>query len=155
MKDRDFFEKNLSLISKLIVMIASLVFVVFAMLFYYSVDPQLTAFKESNEQETVPMVESDKIENGIHLRTGLVDGEGLMAVVNNCTNCHSAKLVIQNRMNRERWVETIRWMQKTQNLWDLGDQEEIIVNYLVANYPALRKGRRANLDNIEWYELAD
>ncbi|MEQ9405692.1 MAG: hypothetical protein RIM99_19030 [Cyclobacteriaceae bacterium] len=155
MKDRDFFEKNLSLISKLIIVIASLVFVVFAMLFYYSMDPKLTAFKRNKEPETSPLAGFDTIENGIHLRTGLIDGEGLMSVVNNCTNCHSAQLVIQNRMNKERWVETIRWMQRTQNLWDLGEQEETIINYLVTNYPPTQKGRRANLSNIEWYELED
>ena len=97
----------------------------------------------------------DKIENGIHIRTGLVEAEGLMEVVNNCTNCHSALLVTQNRMNEERWIATIRWMQETQNLWDLGKNEEIIVNYLVTNYPPAKKGRRANLQNIEWYELKD
>ncbi|MDE3740894.1 monoheme cytochrome C [Maribacter polysaccharolyticus] len=95
----------------------------------------------------------DKIENGIHVRTGLVDAEGLMTVVNNCTNCHSAKLVTQNKMNEERWISTIRWMQETQNLWDLGPNEEIIVNYLVTNYPPTKKGRRENLKDIEWYTL--
>ncbi|MFK5974277.1 MAG: monoheme cytochrome C [Flavobacteriaceae bacterium] len=95
------------------------------------------------------------IENGIHVRTGLVEAEGLMAVVNNCTNCHSAKLVTQNRMNKEGWKTTIAWMQKTQNLWDLGDNEEIIINYLVTNYPPEKKGRRGALTNIEWYELKE
>ena len=97
--------------------------------------------------------EFDKIENGIHVRTGLVEAKGLMEVVNNCTNCHSAKLVTQNRMNKERWIATIRWMQETQNLWDLGKNEEIIVDYLVTNYPPKTKGRREVLTNIEWYEL--
>ncbi len=95
----------------------------------------------------------DKIENGIHLRTGLIAADGLTEVVNNCTTCHSAQLVTQNRMSRERWVATIRWMQKTQNLWDLGANEEIIINYLVTNYPPLKKGRRAALTDIEWYAL--
>ena len=97
----------------------------------------------------------DKIENGIHVRTGLIEADGLMAVVNNCTNCHSAKLVTQNRMNEERWIATIRWMQETQNLWDLGNNEAIIVNYLVTNYPPKNKGRREILSDIEWYELKD
>ena len=77
----------------------------------------------------------------------------VMTVVNNCTNCHSAKLVIQNRMNKERWLATIKWMQETQGLWDLRDNQEIIVNYLVTNYPPIEKGRRENLTNIEWYEI--
>jgi hypothetical protein len=97
--------------------------------------------------------DEDKIENGIHLRTGLVDAEGLMTVVNNCTNCHSAKLVVQNKMSAESWNTTIKWMQETQNLWDLGDNQEIIVNYLVTNYPHTAKGRRAILTNIDWYTL--
>jgi hypothetical protein len=76
-------------------------------------------------------------------------------VVNNCTNCHSSKLVIQNRMNAERWNTTIKWMQETQNLWDLGDNHTIIVNYLTTNYPPQNKGRRQNLSQIEWYELGN
>lgn len=115
------------------------------------VDPQLTFFDSKTVAET--KIDEDKIENGIHVRTGFKDAEGLMTVVNNCTNCHSAKLVIQNRMNKERWDATIKWMQETQNLWDLGENQEIIVNYLVANYPPVEKGRRASLTNIEWYEL--
>lgn len=97
----------------------------------------------------------DKVENGIHIRTGLKDAEGLMAVVNNCTNCHSAELVIQNRMDRERWIATIRWMQETQNLWNLGDNEAIILDYLTTNYPVMNMGRRAPLTDIEWYTLTE
>jgi len=97
--------------------------------------------------------DEDKIENGIHVRTGFVDAEGLMEVVNNCTSCHSAKLVTQNNMSKKRWIETIRWMQETQNLWDLGRNEAVIVNYLATNYAPKDKGRRENLTNIEWYVL--
>lgn len=108
------------------------------------------------EYVAIPEVDDfDKIENGIHVRTGLIEADGLMTVVNNCTNCHSAKLVTQNRMNAERWIATIKWMQETQNLWDLGKNEEIIVNYLVTNYPVKKKGRREVLSNIEWYDLED
>lgn len=95
----------------------------------------------------------NRIENGIHVRTGFVDGEGLNLVIANCTNCHSAKLVTQNRMSRERWEATIDWMQKTQNLWDLGENEEAIVNYLATHYAPTSVGRRQNLKNIEWYDL--
>ncbi len=97
----------------------------------------------------------DKIENGIHLRTGFAEGSGLQLVINNCTTCHSAKLVTQNRMSKERWKATIRWMQKTQNLWDLGANEEAIVNYLATYYAPTEKGRRQNLANIEWYNLKE
>ena len=126
----------------------------------YMMDPSAFSSKKDTLNSEVVNVtpdndDWDKIENGIHLRTGFKDGEGLMTVVNNCTNCHSAQLVIQNRMNEERWIETIRWMQKTQNLWDLGENEKVIVNYLVTNYPPKSKGRREALTNIEWYPLEE
>lgn len=125
---------------------------------YYMYHPEGLNF--NSESETIAIVpveeeDEDRIVNGIHVRTGLVDAEGLMTVVNNCTNCHSSKLVTQNRMNEERWVATIKWMQETQNLWDLGKNQEVIVNYLVTNYPPIAKGRRAILTNIDWYELKD
>ena len=102
------------------------------------------------------VVDENRIENGIHVRTGLIEAEGLMTVVvNNCTNCHSSKIIIQNRMNAERWNATITWMQETQNLWNLGKNQEVIVNYLVTNYPPTKKGRRENLSNIDWYVLED
>lgn len=97
----------------------------------------------------------DKIENGIHLRTGFVDAPGLMETVRNCTTCHSSQLVLQNRMDQEGWTATIKWMQETQNLWDLGDNEEIIVNYLATNYPPKERGRRENLSRIDWYVLEE
>lgn len=118
-------------------------------------NPSLSVFENKNSDLVYNDIEEDedKIENGIHIRTGLIDAEGLMTVVNNCTNCHSAKLVTQNRMNTERWNETIKWMQKTQNLWDLGENQKVIVNYLVVNYPPIAKGRRMILKDIYWYKL--
>ena len=138
-----------------------LLFVLFVItgggLMYYMANPDV--FDSMSKSETVTLepveVDDDRIENGIHVRTGLVDAEGLMTVVNNCTNCHSSKLVTQNRMNAERWNATIKWMQETQNLWDLGRNQEVIVNYLVTNYPPIAKGRRMILTDIDWYEFED
>lgn len=93
------------------------------------------------------------IVNGIHVATGLKDAQGLSEVITNCTTCHSSKLVIQNRMGKEQWNATIRWMQETQGLWDLGDNQEIIVDYLTTNYPVFKKGRRAALKDIDWYTM--
>lgn len=95
----------------------------------------------------------NRIVDGIHLRTGLKDADGLMSVVTNCTACHSAEIILQNRMDKEGWATTIKWMQETQNLWDLGGQESVIINYLTTNYPPKKKGRREILENIEWYNL--
>ncbi|TXD48237.1 monoheme cytochrome C [Polaribacter sp. IC073] len=132
-------------------------FLASVLLLFAAYDPTFSIFgnKETalTYSDTVENKNEDKIENGVHIRTGLVDAEGLITVVNNCTNCHSAKLVIQNRMNTERWNTTIKWMQETQNLWDLGENQEVIVNYLVTNYPPIAKGRRLNLTDINWYTL--
>ena len=138
-----------------------LVFCVFGimacLLLFLIVDPNLSTFKSQETEYVAAQAEADwdLVENGIHVRTGLVEAQGLMETVNNCTNCHSAKLITQNRMSSERWAATIDWMQETQNLWDLGKNEEIIINYLVTNYPPAKKGRRQALINIEWYELED
>ncbi len=153
------FTKQVKAIYRLMLGLFAIFGMMVVVVLYLMADPDLSFFRGTPEQAVYAAIPEeddwDKIENGIHVRTGLVDAEGLMAVVNNCTNCHSAQLVMQNRMNRERWVATIRWMQETQNLWDLGKNEDIIVDYLVANYPPKKKGRREILSNIEWYVLED
>ena len=50
-------------------------------------------------------------EHKLNPATGLVDATGHNMVAAHCTACHSAKLISQNQMSRERWLETIRWMQ--------------------------------------------
>lgn len=111
--------------------------------------PEETESTVSTEIATDP----ERIEDGIHLRTGLKAGEGMDAVIRHCTPCHSAKLVIQNRMDAAGWESTIHWMQETQNLWDLGDDQEVVIQYLTREYPVSTKGRRQVLKDIEWYSL--
>ena len=160
MNKQDKFRQQVKSFYSVLVISFALVLLIGVVGITYMMDPSAFSFKgDPPNSEVIGTTgeddDWDKIENGIHLRTGFKDGEGLMTVVNNCTNCHSAQLVIQNRMNEERWIETIRWMQKTQNLWDLGPNEKIIVNYLVTNYPPKSKGRREALTNIEWYPLEE
>ena len=143
-----------------IILVSAIIAIGAIVLVYFMVDPSLSVFKKDKPETeivTIPTTEDDfdKIENGIHLRTGFVVAPGMMETVQNCTNCHSSKLVIQNRMDEERWKSTIKWMQETQNLWDLGENEEVIINYLVTNYPPSKKGRREVLTDIEWYQLEE
>jgi len=110
--------------------------------------------KDQSNYKTVETVNNiEGIKNGIHMNTGLVEAEGLPLVIAHCTGCHSGKLITQNRLSKDGWQETIRWMQKTQNLWDLGEDEKIIVDYLSKNYAPSAKGRREILKDIEWYSL--
>lgn len=122
--------------------------------FFFLKDSEMKSISDTNSVEADPTVEDpDLIVEGVHVRTGLVDAKGLQEVITNCTTCHSSKLIIQNRMGKEQWNASIRWMQETQGLWDLGENQEIIVDYLTTNYPTFKKGRRASLTEIEWYPL--
>lgn len=129
-----------------IIILVCMAFVVLGAIAIYFFGPNST-------QVEITEVDPELIENGIHIRTGLVEADGLQTVITNCTTCHSSQLIIQNRMGEEQWNATIRWMQKTQGLWPLGENQKVIVNYLTKNYPPLEKGRRSALTNIDWYKL--
>ena len=88
--------------------------------------------------------------------TGLALDDQLMLVKAHCTSCHSPKLIIQNRFTRDGWKEKIRWMQRTQKLWDLGESEPKVLDYLAKHYGPEAKtfdGRRMPLKDVKWYEL--
>lgn len=76
---------------------------------------------------------------------GLVVESGVELVKMNCTGCHSARLITQNRANRDGWQTMIRWMQKKHGLWPLGENEVVILDYLEANYSPTFAGRRPPL----------
>ncbi len=84
---------------------------------------------------------------------GLIDDTGVRLVLEHCNACHSTQLISQNRMNKAGWKSTIRWMQATQNLWDLGEDEDIILTYLAKNYAPSAIGRRQSLVVEQWYPL--
>lgn len=128
---------------------------IFVFTFILQVQPELSQ-PQNNPQIKIPEkpIMDDLVEDGVHVATGLIEGEGLMMVVANCTNCHSAKLVTQNRFTKEGWIKVIRWMQETQGLWDLGENEEAIVSYLSTHYAPEIRGRRKPLE-VEWYSLEE
>lgn len=118
-------------------------------------DPVAAAEADQEEKSTTTeaKVQTADIVDGKDAATGLVVDDHWQTVKSNCTGCHSAKLITQNRMSAKRWRKTIKWMQETQNLWDLGKNEDKIVAYLGKNYAPEDVGRRAPLTNVEWYEL--
>ena len=76
--------------------------------------------------------------------SGLIKAPGWEFVRANCGGCHSHALVIQQRADRQTWLEMIRWMQASQNLWQFPpDTEAQILDYLAANYPPQPNRRRA------------
>jgi hypothetical protein len=76
--------------------------------------------------------------------TGLTRAPGWELVRANCGGCHSYKLVTAQRADRQTWLDTIRWMQATQNLWEFdAATEAAILDYLAASYPPQAARRRA------------
>ncbi len=114
--------------------------------------PIVKTVKRNRITDDIPW---DKVVNGIHVRSGLYDDPNVQTIIGACTSCHSSKLIIQNKATREGWEQMIRWMQKTQNLSDLGESEPIILDYLAKYYAPKKEGRRTNIDMdaIEWYVL--
>lgn len=108
---------------------------------------------KSQQQVFVDQEATQEI-GSIDSTTGLKVDANLMHVQAHCTSCHSAKMITMNRFTREGWKEKIVWMQKTQNLWDLGEAEPLVLDYLEKNYsPQPQQARRKNLEGVEWYEL--
>jgi hypothetical protein len=86
--------------------------------------------------------------------TGLIIDKDLYMVKAQCTSCHSSKLIIANHFTRDGWKQKIRWMQANHNLWELGETEKQVLDYLEKYYaPTQTYGRRQPLKNIEWYKL--
>jgi hypothetical protein len=125
----------------------------------------IIAFTAKEEVPVMPVIAETtdespmqaEVKDGVHLPTGLIADKNFELVVNNCTGCHAANLVIQNRQTADGWKSIIEWMQEKQNLWDLGKDEKAIIAYLAKNYAPENVGRRKNL-NLEpddWYVLED
>lgn len=108
------------------------------------------------ELSTAQVVRSDTAR--IDPESGMVNDANLMMVKSQCTACHSSKLILQHRFTRAGWQERIRWMQKYHKLWDLGESEKVVLDYLEKHYGPqtavnLNTFRRAPLKEVKWYKL--
>ena len=112
--------------------------------------------EEEVVDSTAVVTEADTlIVDGVHVSSGLIVADGWEIVRVRCIRCHTAQTITQNKLTRDGWDEAIKWMQETQGLEDLGDHHPIILDYLEKNYAPTKKGRRANLTDIEWYDLEE
>ena len=76
----------------------------------------------------------------------LVREQGWELVRDNCTECHSSQIIVQNSGNRAVWKSRIEWMQDSQGLGELAPEvEESILQYLAANYGQKTASRRQHL----------
>ncbi len=81
--------------------------------------------------------------------TGLIIAKGFEETKANCVSCHSSAFITSNKGDKQKWKERIVWMQKTQGLWDLGENEPIILEYLATHYAPSKVYRRPPL-KVEW-----
>jgi hypothetical protein len=96
-----------------------------------------TAAAPATDSGAAPDVDAD---------TGLIRAPGWELVRAHCGGCHSYQLVTQQRGDETFWRDTIRWMQRTQNLWQIpADQEAVILGYLASQYDETDWGRRPPL----------
>ena len=78
--------------------------------------------------------------------TGLIIAPGWEMAAAHCGGCHSHALVTAQRGDSDFWLSNIRWMQKTQNLWEIPQaQEQVLLAYLETNYNETDWGRRPAL----------
>jgi hypothetical protein len=109
------------------------------------VAPKEVAKAEASKTDKKPSLKLEK-----DAETGLVIAEGFDQVKTNCTiACHSAGLVTQSRGNQKYWKDAIVYMQKNQGLWDLGNDEPIILKYLATHYGEVAAYRRTPL-KVKW-----
>jgi hypothetical protein len=116
----------------------------------------VTAFRPAGQSapDVHPYATTTDSTRGLDPTTGFVIAEGIELMRAHCTGCHSSRMITQYRASREVWLEKIRWMQRTQNLWDLGEAEPKILDYLAKHYaPTAAYDRRKPLEKVEWYRL--
>lgn len=89
---------------------------------------------------------ADDTAREIDAATGLVVAPGWLHARAHCGGCHSHALVTAQRGDRDTWLGIIRWMQETQNFWQLAPEVEMeLLDYLASAYKPVPVRRRAPL----------
>lgn len=147
------FYRKISLMIRFILLYFTVGMVILLLYFFnISIPPIL-----NNGKSDYPVTKSemDEVVDGIHTGTGLKYDAHIVLIQKHCLSCHSSAIILQNKGDKERWKNIIVWMQEKQNLWDLGDDEPGILEYLSSHYKAEFTGRRQGIDisSIEWYDI--
>ncbi|SRR5690606_4951333 len=134
---------------------ACLAIVVALTIFLNRPEPGTQAPPSDAQSDRADALTADSLTLDTH--TGLVVDTNLRLILANCSTCHSTDLVRQNRFTRDGWLAKIRWMQQKHNLWDLGDLEDDILDYLEKYYSPSSMDKRARLrreplTDIQWYD---
>lgn len=66
---------------------------------------------------------------------GLVAGPGQEEVLIYCSACHSTRIVQQQGLSRDQWIETLEWMVEDQGMSEIDEPDlTLILDYLAKNY---------------------
>jgi hypothetical protein len=66
--------------------------------------------------------------------SGLSDGPVLAKVTTACTECHSSRIIVQQRLSKAAWTKEVDKMIKWGAVVDTADRETFI-DYLSTNFP--------------------
>ncbi len=148
------FDRKISLMIRLISLYFISAFIILV-LYFFNIPIPLLFYKNVSDQ---PIIQSEieEVVDGIHTATGLKYDANFALIQKHCLSCHSSAIILQNKGDKDRWKNTIEWMQKKQNLWDLGKDEPGILEYLSTHYNTEYTGRRPGIDfsSIEWYDIS-
>lgn len=98
-------------------------------------------------------------EPGLDAATDLKISGDRELVRGQCTGCHSARLITRLGGSAAHWLQLIRWMQTTQNLWQFEPGvEQKIVACLAQHYPVrgetAPRAHSARIDAAESVQFA-
>jgi hypothetical protein len=111
-------------------------------------NPNSTSEKEITTASN-PHIDSKIIDE----ETGLIMDANLEVVVVNCIACHSAHLITYTSADSSQWHDMIKWMQQTQGLWDLGNDEKSIIEYLSQHYGPSNRQNQSEEITTTWHEI--
>jgi len=85
-----------------------------------------------SDQVEIPKVQVATVEAEFGV---LVAGKGAEETYNNCTACHSERIVAQQGLTENAWKELLVWMVDEQEMDEVEEPDySLIINYLAANY---------------------
>ncbi len=65
----------------------------------------------------------------------LVAAEGVEETFDYCDACHSVRLVAQQGLDRDGWVELLEWMVDEQGMAEIEEPDlSVVLDYLTTNY---------------------
>ena len=79
---------------------------------------------------TITAAQAEESDYGV-----LVEAEGVEETYAYCSACHSERLVAQQGLTREKWIEMLEWMVEEQGMAEIEEPDySKVIDYLSENY---------------------